>query len=102
MHGLSCTAACRIFLDQGLNPCLLHWQADSFTSEPPGKPKLHLIGGKTESQGQVSKHHSEHRTPADFRPATPMILECSTLQDAQIKGLEMKVEPGGGDEGGGG
>ena len=31
-----------------------------------------------------------------------MILECSTLQDAQIKGLEMKVEPGGGDEGGGG
>ena len=26
---------------QGLNPCvlwLLHWQADSFTTEPPGKP----------------------------------------------------------------
>ena len=28
-HGLSCSAACAIFLDQGLNPCLLHWQADS-------------------------------------------------------------------------
>ena len=25
----SCSAACGIFLDQGLNPCLLHWQADS-------------------------------------------------------------------------
>ena len=82
VHGFNCTTACGIFPDQGLSLCLLHWQADSFTSESPGKPKLHLIGGKTESQGQVSKHHSEHRTPADFRPATPMRLERSTLQDA--------------------
>ena len=37
-HGLSCSAACGIFLDQGLNSCLLHWQA-FFTSEPPEKPK---------------------------------------------------------------
>ena len=29
--------ACGLFLDQGSNPCLLHWQADS-TTEPPGKP----------------------------------------------------------------
>ena len=28
-HGLSCSAACGIFPDQGLNPCPLHWQADS-------------------------------------------------------------------------
>ena len=28
-HGLSCSAACGIFLDQGLNPCPLHWQEDS-------------------------------------------------------------------------
>ena len=27
--GLSCSAACGIFLAQGLNPCPLHWQADS-------------------------------------------------------------------------
>ena len=26
---LSCFAACGIFLGQGSNPCLLHWQADS-------------------------------------------------------------------------
>ena len=26
---LSCSAACGIFLDQGLNLCLLHWQVDS-------------------------------------------------------------------------
>ena len=24
VHGLSCSAACGIFLDQGSNPCLLH------------------------------------------------------------------------------
>ena len=28
-YGLSCSAACGIFLDQGSNPCPLHWQADS-------------------------------------------------------------------------
>ena len=29
-QGLSCSAACEIFLDQGLNPCLLHWQVDFY------------------------------------------------------------------------
>ena len=28
-HGLSCFTACGIFLDQGSNPCPLHWQVDS-------------------------------------------------------------------------
>ena len=28
-HGLSCSAACGIFPDQGSNLCALHWQADS-------------------------------------------------------------------------
>ena len=27
--GLSCPVACGILLDQGPNPCPLHWQADS-------------------------------------------------------------------------
>ena len=27
-----------IFPTQGSNLCLLHWQVDSFTTEPPGKP----------------------------------------------------------------
>ena len=29
-HGLSCSAACGIFPDQGLNPCPLHWQVEFF------------------------------------------------------------------------
>ena len=28
-HGLSCSAACGVFPDQGLNPRPLHWQVDS-------------------------------------------------------------------------
>ena len=31
-----------IFLIQGSNPCLLHWQVDSLPSELPGKPALYL------------------------------------------------------------
>ena len=27
-HGISCSVACGIFPDQGLNLCPLHWQAD--------------------------------------------------------------------------
>ena len=29
VHGLSCSVAYGIFLDQGANPCPLHWQVDS-------------------------------------------------------------------------
>ena len=35
---LSCSAACGIFLDQGLNPCLLHWQVDSLPLSHQGSP----------------------------------------------------------------
>ena len=37
-HGPSCSAACGIFPDQGSNPCLLHWQADSQPLRHQGSP----------------------------------------------------------------
>ena len=37
-HGLSCSVACGIFPDQGLNPCLLHWQVYSLTLSHQGSP----------------------------------------------------------------
>ena len=47
-QGLSCSMVCGIFLGQGSNPCLLHWQADFFffflplsTRQAPG---MFLIG----------------------------------------------------------
>ena len=39
-HGLSCSAACGIFPDQGSNPCPLHWQADSQPWRHQGSPVL--------------------------------------------------------------
>ena len=38
-HGLSCSAACGIFPDQGPNPCPLHWQADSQPLRHQGSPQ---------------------------------------------------------------
>ena len=37
-HGRSCSAACGIFPDQGLNPCPLHRQADSQPLRHQGSP----------------------------------------------------------------
>ena len=37
-HRPSCSAACGIFPDQGLNPCSLHWQADSQPLRHQGSP----------------------------------------------------------------
>ena len=39
-HGLSCSAACGIFPDQGSNPCPLHWQADSQPLRHQGSPYI--------------------------------------------------------------
>ena len=38
VQGLSCSAACGILLDQGSNPCLLHWQVDSLPLSHQGSP----------------------------------------------------------------
>ena len=38
-HELSCSVACGILMDQGLNPCLLHWQVDSLPQNHQGSPK---------------------------------------------------------------
>ena len=43
VHGLSCSEACRIFLDQGLNPCHLNWQVDSYPLLHQGSPKLKYL-----------------------------------------------------------
>ena len=38
VHGLSYSTVCGIFLDQGSNLCLLHWQADSLSLSYQGSP----------------------------------------------------------------
>ena len=43
VHRLSCSFACGIFLAQGLNLCLLHWQADSLPPSHQGSPCFYLF-----------------------------------------------------------
>ena len=40
-RGLSCSAACGIFLDQGSKLCPLHWQAESFFFQAASLPLSH-------------------------------------------------------------
>ena len=42
-HGPSCSVACGIFPDQGLNPSPLHWQADSQPLRHQGSPEGIII-----------------------------------------------------------
>ena len=42
-HGPSCSAVCGIFLDQGSNPCPLHWQADSQPLRHQGSHLIHFF-----------------------------------------------------------
>ena len=41
-HRFSCSVACGIFLDQGSNWCILHWQADSYPPYHQGSPCLNF------------------------------------------------------------
>ena len=42
-HGPSCSTACGILPDQGSNPCLLHWQADSQPLCHQGSPGRQIL-----------------------------------------------------------
>ena len=42
-HVLSRSAAWRIFPDQGLNPCLLHWAGGFLSTGPPGKSSMDFL-----------------------------------------------------------
>ena len=57
-HRLSCSKACKIFPDQGLNPFLLYWQVDSLPlSYQGGLPLL-----KTSMTIVLSQdHRGDHR-----------------------------------------
>ena len=42
-HGLNCSAACGIFPDQGLNSCLLDWQAYSLPLSHQGSSGVRFL-----------------------------------------------------------
>ena len=52
-HGPSCSATCGIFLNQGSNPCPLHWQADSQPLHHQGSPRRELFESSIGSSGNL-------------------------------------------------
>ena len=54
-HRLSCSMSRGIFLDQGLNPCLLHWQIDSLPLSHQGSPE-----GKFFSSYRIGRTETGH------------------------------------------
>ena len=54
-HGPSCSAACGIFPDQGLNPCPLHWQADSQPLRHQGSPEAQSLNHWTSREVPAMK-----------------------------------------------
>ena len=52
-HGLSCSAACGILLDQGSNPSMsLPLAGRLFATEPPGKPHVFHFASATQHSAQ--------------------------------------------------
>ena len=56
--------ACGIFPDQGMNPCLLHWQIDSLPMSHQGRPILNLKSGNSY---KISIWQSVHKLPFSLR-----------------------------------
>ena len=73
-HRLSCSAAGGIFLDQGSNPCLLHWQVDSQPLDHQGSPML-SSQNKTNSNSKESGDLSGIRAEPRVRPGRQEIEE---------------------------
>ena len=69
----------RIFPTQGSNSHLLHWQVDSFTSEPPGK-SLHKIRCREEATFWLSqsslRHHFQEGKVGPELPSGTLFCIC--------------------------
>ena len=65
-QGLSCSAACGIFLDQGLNPCLLDWQAESLPLIHQRSPNVLFIKENPEFPypSPLDDHEKAERRPS--------------------------------------
>ena len=96
-HGLSRPAACGAFPDQGLNPGPLHWQMDSFITEPPAKsPRQHsyFVAKAIEHKGSSERNRSSAgsdrffpvRRVSQTGPQTPVRTPLSLTSTSAYQG----------------
>ena len=61
VHRPSCSVACQIFLDQGLNLYLLHWQADSLSLSHQENPEVRFLStGKLHTLHKMGELYTSH------------------------------------------
>ena len=92
MHGLSCSAACGIFPDQGSNLQLLPWQADS-TAEPPGKSQAD-VSVQPSPPGLRGREQGCQRH-ASSSPCSPSFTRWKGQAVTPPTGQGFPVTPGG-------
>ena len=63
-HRLSGLAVCGIFLDQGSNPCPLHWQADSLPLSHQGSPGESILKRRRQNGTSDSPESTERAAQA--------------------------------------
>ena len=69
-HGPSCPAACGIFLDQELNPCPLHWQADFQPLDHQGSPMTRFLA-------KVKYKRIEEKKTSHITPCVSVMCMCT-------------------------
>ena len=82
-HGLSCSAACGIFLDQGSNPRALCWQADSYSLCHQGIPCQM-------SEAEIS-HHLRRCLTLTFHLTPPGLRLLAKASEDPEKYLSLQV-----------
>ena len=88
-HGLSCSAACGNLLDQGSNPCPLHWQADSQPLRHQGSPSPWLLTMKHHCGLGAVTMGSPQGHPAFAKPADRSALGGSPFKPEEGEWEEM-------------
>ena len=93
--------ACGIFLDQGSNPCLLHWQVDSLSLSHQGNPQVSFerYGEKTVFEQSLEERRSgniiekkccrllqKHRFRSTVAVTSELVCFHSSLRTLTAKG----------------
>ena len=82
-QGLSCSAACGIFPDQGSNSCPLHWQADSQPLRHQGSPGCSILN-----------YHQQCTRVPNFSTSSPTLVIFCVFDNSHSNGCEVVSHPG--------
>ena len=90
-HGASCSAACRIFPDQGPNPCPLHWQVDSEPLRHQGSPGLGFLSGSSCIRARCGTAEASGLRGSETQKGASLVAQwlriCLPIQGTRVRAL---------------